>query len=275
MSSTGLRVTERAVGSTERLIWASDAHTRVAVAIRTSRLGPSVGGVVHLPTGDSADAAGAAMRRAEAVTLAAVTGGAPLGGAAIAVLGAATDAVMARVGGVIDQLEGDVWVVPGLGEHPPLGRALAVHTRFAADPDHDIAGAALIATVADAWADDHVTSLRGVAVTVCGPGRLADATLRAARDAGAQVRHEPEVGPSPAATDIVINCAPGGLSPAHALTLECRLVVDAIGGPLDAPEVWDALTARGIRGVPGTVAGGALLRAVADRIASAVDGSAR
>lgn len=257
------------VGGAERVAWrrAGRQGPGVAVALRTSRLGAALAGVTHLPDGDSAAAVGDAARRAELVTLAAVSSGAPVGGAAITVLGPLDDRAAEAVADMVERLAGAVWLVPGLGDAQQLGHEAATLTRHAADPGMDVAAAGVVAAAAAGWGEaTGGVALDGVEVTVAGDGDLAQVVGRRASQAGARVtvtRWNPELAP----TDVLIVTDSVGRTAEDTREARCRVLVGSIGGPLDDPEVWRAVVARGVVCVPGGLTVGPLMREAASLIA--------
>ncbi len=271
MTSRRLLLREGAIGGAERVLWGRDGDSgaAVAVVVHTTRLGPAVGGCLHLVRGESSQAVAAAMARAELVTLAAVTASAPMGGGAVVILGRADESAVATAGAMIDELDGALWMVPDLGDMPHLGRALAAHTRFNADPDPRETAVGIVAAAADAWAadDDAATGLAGARVVVLGAGPLADAVAGSAAEDGARVDRVHDGLHTLPACDVLINCGARRFEPETMRAVHCRVLVGAIGGPSDDDAVWRALAARGIQSVPGSVAAGVLLRSAAATIA--------
>lgn len=271
MTGRRLLLRERAVGGAERVLWGRDGDSgaAVAVVVQTTRLGPAVGGCIHLMRGDSSEAVGAAIARAALVTLAAITASAPMGGGAVVILGRADEAALATAGAMIDELDGALWMVPDLGDMPHLGRAVAAHTRFNADPDPRTTAAGIVRAAADAWEDDAGTTagLADAHVVVLGAGPLADAVVAASGADGARVERLHDGLHALPACDVLINCGARRFEPETMRAVRCRVLVGAIGGPSDDDSVWRALAARGIQSVPGSVAAGVLLRSAAATIA--------
>lgn len=265
----------RPVGRAERVTWTGLGPGRggVACAVHTRQLGPALAGLCAMPTGGSDEAVAAAMARAEQTTLAAVTAGAPVGGAAVLLLGRPEHADPRDVAAAVNAFGGDVWLVPDLGEHAELARAAMPYTRFAADPGADVAADGVAAVAADAWTNLTGRTPSGARVLVLGGDAFGERIARAAAARGARAGHVAWAPPLPAA-DVVIAAAAGGRTAEDTLGLDCRLMVAAAGGPLDDEPVWRAMTARGVECVPGSVAVGPLLRAAAAIAAPAPAGRA-
>ncbi|MCB0882635.1 MAG: hypothetical protein KDC33_10540 [Thermoleophilia bacterium] len=255
----------RTVGRAERVTWTSLGPGRggIACAVHTRQLGPAMAGLATLARGSSDQAVAVAMARAEQTTLAAVTAGAPVGGAAVVLLGTADAATPRDIADVLDGLDGDVVLVPELGEHADLARSAAAHTAFVADPGVDVAADGIAEVAAGAWSEiTGGQGLGGVRVAVVGGRDYGVRIARAAAARGAVAVHTPWSPPLPSA-DVLIAATADGRTAEDTLRLDCRLLVAAVGGPMDDEAVWRAMVARGVECVPGSVALGPLLRAAA------------
>lgn len=258
----------RTLGNAENVLWTRlDDGVAVAVVVFTSRLGPAVAGCVHIPTGDSADVVAQALRRAEQVTMAAVTSRAAVSGACVAVFGTLTDETPAALGRLFDEMKGAMWLVPGLGNGDSFCRTVAPHTRFVADPGPAVAAVGIVDAAEDAWRETVGSDMAGVTVTVLGVGPVADAVEQESTRRGALAERRLWQLPMPA-TEILIATDAVGRTGADTARVDCRVMVGSMGGPLDDQDVWNAVTSRGITCVPGSIATGKLLRAAGEIVAA-------
>lgn len=258
-------ITERAIGRIERVIWVRlpEAGLAAVVAVHQPRLGAALGGCTLLPGADSAEAVVVAMRQAESATLTARMCGADVGGGAVVVLGDPSADALAALGGVLDRLDGALWLVPDLGRDALEGRVVGRSTRFVADPDPAEAAAGVLRAVRSGWlqATDRV-SIRQARLRVLPGGALAEAVASLAAAEGASVTVGSRL-PAGGAADIVVSCSPAALTEQDVATVSCRVLVGAAGDPLESEAVWQALAARGVLAVPGGIAAGGLVRAAA------------
>jgi leucine dehydrogenase len=256
-------ITERSIGRIERVIWARipEAGLAAVVAVHAPRLGKALAGCTVAGPVDSAAATVRAMRHAESTTLAARTAGLAAGGGAIIMLGEPGPDAYAALGGLLDRLDGGLWLVPDLGD-AAAAQAVVPHTRYAADPDPAEVAAGLVSVARGAWRQaTGEADLLGLRIAVLADGLLPDHVAELLTGDGAVVQRAASALDLHRHTDMVVSCAPSALTDEQAVDLRCRVAIGAPGDALDSDAVWAALAARGVLAIPGAVAGGALLSA--------------
>jgi glutamate dehydrogenase/leucine dehydrogenase len=278
----------------EQVVFVGDAASglRAVIAVHSTALGPSLGGVRFWTYASEADAVADALRLSEAMTYkAAVAGLHQGGGKAVVLLDHAdaphTPALLRALGRAIDELGGRYLAAEDVGATPADMEALALETPWvtgiaeaaggSGDPSPVTAYGVLHAMRAAAFALDGTPSLDGWRVAVQGAGHVGAHLVRMLVEAGAHVvvgdasddrarvlaRELPAVEAVPADElvgrdcDLLAPCALGGVVNDETVgALRCRAVCGAANNQLARDEIEDALVERGILYVPDFVANG-------------------
>ncbi|MFN8111464.1 MAG: hypothetical protein U0Y82_16740, partial [Thermoleophilia bacterium] len=288
-----MRITERAIGADELVVWATDDATglRAALAMPRAATRPCLAALTLAPHADSTEAVRDALRRAHRMDHGLRLLGISAAGASLVVMAPEDHPRRAdlcdALGHFLARLGRDVAVMPGPGTgHADLMAVAAAWPRVAgASPaDHHLPPEARGAVAAARTAHQHLTGagLGRARGEVLGPDRPGTGVARmlAAHDARVYVADPDarcaavladEVGgqavPMDAALrsdcEILMPCLPGlRLTAADAEGLGCRILVGPADDQLEGPEVATALAARGILWLPEALAGaGSILAA--------------
>ena len=287
-SVSGLMV----AGGHEEIVFVADraAGLRAIIAVHSTALGPSLGGVRFWHYGAEGDAVRDALLLSEAMTLKAAAAGLHQGGGKAVVLvedpdAPHTPAMLGALGRAIDDLGGRYLAAEDVGATTADMDALALETPWvtgvdeaaggSGDPSPVTAYGVLHAMVAAVTALDGVASMEGRRVAVQGAGHVGASLVRLLVDAGARVvvadvnaRRAAELAASMPSVeaidatrvvesecDVLSPCALGGVLTAGVVPrLECRVICGAANNQLTGDDVDDALRARGIVYVPDFVA---------------------
>jgi leucine dehydrogenase len=267
-----------------------DAGLRAVIAIHSTALGPSLGGVRFWNYTSEADAVADVLRLSEAMTYKAAVAGLHQGGGKAVVLldhsdAPHTDAMLHALGRAIDELGGRYLAAEDVGATPADMEALARVTPWATgvgeasggsgDPSPVTAFGVVQAMRAAVQRLDGEPDLAGCSVAIQGAGHVGAHVARMLVDAGARVavadvraeraaavaRSVPgvEVATSDEVLelecDILAPCALGlVLTHDSVKRLRCRAVCGAANNQLASEDVEDALGAGEILYVPDFVA---------------------
>jgi leucine dehydrogenase len=275
----------------EQVAFVADAATglRAVIAVHSTALGPSLGGIRFWRYASEAEAIADVLRLSEAMTLKASAAGLHQGGGKAVVLVDDPDRprpveLLHAMGRAIDELGGRYLAAEDVGattrdmdlidEVTPWVTGVSPERGGSGDPSPVTAVgvmAAMRATLRELDGDDD---LRGRVVAIQGTGHVGSRLARLLRDAGASTivtdintaRAEAvaeEVGASVVAPDEIVvqecdvlaPCALGGtLHERNVATLRCRAVCGAANNQLEEPHVDDLLADRGILYAPDFVA---------------------
>jgi glutamate dehydrogenase/leucine dehydrogenase len=279
-------------GGHEQVVFVADRPSglRAVVAIHSTALGPSLGGVRFWKYASEADAVADVLRLSEAMTYkAAVAGLHQGGGKAVVLLDHAdaphTDAMLHALGRAIDELGGRYLAAEDVGATPSDMEALARVTPWATgvgessggsgDPSPVTAFGVVQAIRAAVHQLEGDADLTGRSVAIQGAGHVGAHLARMLVDAGARVTVA-DVRPERAAAvagavptvevaasdevlelecDVVAPCALGAvLTLDRVPRMRCRVVCGAANNQLASDDVEDLLRARGVLYVPDFVA---------------------
>lgn len=282
----------------ERVQVISDAESglQAVIAIHSTALGPSLGGLRHWRyDGGLVDAVEDALRLSRAMTLKAAAAGLDLGGGKAVILDDGRPELrmrrLQRFAQELQRLDGAYITAEDVGTTTGDMDFLATHTRhvvgrsarsgIGGDPSPDTAYTVLHAIEAALAVVDGSDDLGGRVVGILGLGKVGGLLAASLVERGATV-----VGydPAPRALDgvelvdsqeallerdldVLAPCALGGLIDAErAATLRCRVVCGAANNPLTGVEAAAVLAARGVLFVPDFLANcGGLVRADGER----------
>lgn len=275
----------------EQVVFVADAPSglRAIIAIHSTALGPSLGGVRFWRYPTERDALVDVLRLSEAMTLKAAVAGLHQGGGKAVVLVEDPDmphseAALRAMGRAIDELGGRYLAAEDVGATPGDMDVLALETPWvtgvdpaaggSGDPSPVTAVGVLAAMRAVCAALDGRASVEGCRVVVQGAGHVGANLVRLLADAGASVAvadvnderahaaaepHGVEV--VDAATvlqtqcDVLAPCALGGVLTAETIpTLRCRAICGAANNQLDDDASAVLLGARGVLYAPDFVA---------------------
>jgi glutamate dehydrogenase/leucine dehydrogenase len=287
----GFAVTDAmAAGGHEQVVFVADASVglRAIIAIHSTALGPSLGGIRFWRYPSEQEALADVLRLSEAMSLKASVAGLHQGGGKAVVLWedphrSRTEPFLRALGQAIDELGGRYIAAEDVGATPSDMDGIARETRWvtghngpggSGDPSPVTAVGVLAAMRAAVCDLDGDASLRGRRVVVQGAGHVGshlaellvgcgasvgvadiDAALvdRLARSHGVDVLDPHTVLTEPC--DVLSPCALGGVLNAEIIPrLRCRAVVGAANNQLADASADDALVARGIVYVPDVVA---------------------
>lgn len=287
-----LGVTElMASGGHEQVVFAADAASglRAIIAIHSSALGPSLGGVRFWRYPSERDALVDVLRLSEAMTLKASVAGLHQGGGKAVVLvddpdAPHSEAALRAMGRAIDELGGRYLAAEDVGATPGDMDVLALETPWVTGVDPAVGGSGdpspvtavgvLAAMRAVCQALDGRASVEGRRVVVQGAGHVGSNLVRLLVEAGASVAvadvnderaratAEPlhaEVVPAASVLetecDVLAPCALGGVLTATSIpTLRCRAVCGAANNQLDDDASAELLASRGVLFAPDFVA---------------------
>jgi leucine dehydrogenase len=283
MGTTGTAVTElmTATGH-EQVVFVADAPSglRAVIAVHSTALGPSLGGIRFWHYPSERDAVLDALRLSEAMSLKAAAAGLHQGGGKAVVLvddpdAPRGDAVLRAMGRAIDDLGGRYIAAEDVGATPYDMQVIASQTPWvtgldgpggSGDPSPMTAYGVVQAMGAVLEELDGDASLAGKRVVVDGVGHVGTHLARLLADAGARVAvadvntervdalvHETGADAVPVEQaleeecDVLAPCALGAaLNEKTIPTLQCRAVCGAANNQLAEPADDDALAARGI-----------------------------
>jgi glutamate dehydrogenase/leucine dehydrogenase len=281
-----------ASGGHEQVVFVGDADSglRAIIAIHSTALGPSLGGVRFWHYATEHDALLDVLRLSQAMTMKAAVAGLHQGGGKAVVLvddpyAPHTEASLRAMGRAIDELGGRYLAAEDVGATPGDMDTLALETPWvtgvdpaaggSGDPSPVTAVGVLAAMRAVGEVLDGCASVEGRRVAVQGAGHVgsslvgllvaagATVVLADLDDARAQAVAAAHVGVevvSAAAIlavecDVLAPCALGGvLTPATVAQLRCRAVCGAANNQLAGPGTAAEVAARGILYAPDYVA---------------------
>lgn len=258
-----------------------DAGLRAVIAIHSTALGPSLGGIRFWHYASEADAIRDVLRLSEAMTLKAAVAGLHQGGGKAVVLvddpdRPRADELLRAIGRAIDELGGRYIAAEDVGATPRDMDVIAGETPWVTGVDEALGGSgdpspvtavgvlhAMRAVCAGVFGDE---SLHGRRVVVQGAGHVGTHLVRLLHDAGAEVavadvNHEraARVAAEHGARlldhrcaleepcDVLAPCALGAvIGPEVVSTLQCRAIVGAANNQLTDPSVAEQLEVRGI-----------------------------
>jgi glutamate dehydrogenase/leucine dehydrogenase len=291
-STAGSLTGEMLARGHEQVVFVADrgAGLRAVIAIHSTALGPSLGGVRFWKYASEPDAVADVLRLSQAMTYkAAVAGLHQGGGKAVVLLDHAdaphTDAMLHALGRAIDELGGRYLAAEDVGATPADMEALARVTPWATgvgeasggsgDPSPVTAFGVVQAMRAAVQRLDGVPELAGRSVAIQGAGHVGAHLARMLVDVGARVTVA-DVRPERAAAvarsvpgaevaasdevlelecDVVAPCALGlVLTRDRVARLRCRVVCGAANNQLASDDVEDLMGERGIVFVPDFVA---------------------
>jgi glutamate dehydrogenase/leucine dehydrogenase len=276
----------------EQVVFVADraAGLRAVIAVHSTALGPSLGGVRFWTYASEADAVADVLRLSEAMTYKAAVAGLHQGGGKAVVLldhpdAPHTEPMLRALGQAIDELGGRYLAAEDVGATPADMEALARVTPWATgvgesaggsgDPSPVTAFGVLHGMRAVAARLDGDADLAGRTVAVQGAGHVGAHLARMLVDSGARVvvadvrearatalaDEVAGVVAVPADSivdqkcDLLAPCALGAvLTPETVGRLRCRAVCGAANNQLSDDHVEDDLAARGIEYVPDFVA---------------------
>jgi leucine dehydrogenase len=282
---------EMAAHGHEQVVFVADAATglRAVIAIHSTALGPSLGGIRFWHYASEADAVTDALRLSEAMTLKAAAAGLDQGGGKAVVLVDDPDVprsveLLTALGRAIDELGGRYIAAEDVGattrdmdlldEVTPWVTGVSPARGGSGDPSPLTAVGVVAAMRATLRELDGAADFAGRTVAIQGTGHVGSALATLLVAAGATVLvadvHEArakEVAAETGATvvsaveilaqqcDVLAPCALGPvLHPGNVAALRCRAVCGAANNQLAADEVDDLLAARGILYAPDFVA---------------------
>ncbi|MEX2267223.1 MAG: Glu/Leu/Phe/Val dehydrogenase dimerization domain-containing protein [Acidimicrobiia bacterium] len=271
----------------EQVVFVADAGSglRAIIAIHSTALGPSLGGVRFWHYEQERDAVLDVLRLSEAMTLKASISGLHQGGGKAVVLLAAPDAphsasMLRALGRAIDELGGRYLAAEDVGATPGDMEALALETPWvtgvdvaaggSGDPSPITAVGVMAAMRAVARALDGGPSIEGYRVAVQGVGHVGRHLVTDLVEAAAEVvvtdvnrdrarevaaEHNVEVVEPDAILeapcDVLAPCALGGVLDADTVPLlQCRAVCGAANNQLADDGIDDLLVERGILYAP-------------------------
>jgi glutamate dehydrogenase/leucine dehydrogenase len=271
----------------EQVVFVADASSglRAVIAIHSTALGPSLGGVRFWHYGSEADAVADVLRLSEAMTYKAAVAGLDQGGGKTVVMIDDPDrprdeALLLALGRAIDELGGRYLAAEDVGATPRDMDVIARVTPWVTGLDESLGGSgdpspvtavgvrAAMRAVRDVL--DGTRSLDGIHVVVHGTGHVGSHLARLLAADGARLtladraprRAEvlaAELGAACVEPDVALELecdvlAPCALGPVIDLTrvasLRCRAICGAANNQLSALDVDDALAARGILYAP-------------------------
>ena len=277
-------------GGHEQVVFVADAAVglRAIIAVHSTALGPSLGGIRFWRYPGERDALADVLRLSEAMSLKAAAAGLHQGGGKAVVLWDdqhqfRSEAFLRVLGRAIDELGGRYIAAEDVGATPADMNGLALETRWvtgvdgpggSGDPSPVTAVGVLAAMRAAAEEVDGEPSLAGRRVVVQGAGHVGTHLVELLVDAGASVgvadidteRVDALVrahGVDALAVETVLEeecdllapCALGGAFTAETVPrLRCRAIAGAANNQLADASVDDALLARGIVYAPDFVA---------------------
>ncbi len=277
------------VGGHEQVVFVTDPAVglRAVIAVHSTALGPSLGGIRFWRYPREEDALVDALRLSEAMTLKAAAAGLHQGGGKAVVLWDSPrerrDEFLQVLGQAIDELGGRYIAAEDVGATPADMNGIARETPWvtgvdgpggSGDPSPFTAVGVLAAMRAALREIGDEPTLAGRRVVIQGAGHVGAHLVRLLVDAGASVgvadvrtdrvdalRRAHDVDSVPVETvlqepcDILAPCALGGaLSGETVPRLRCRAVVGAANNQLADPGLDDALAARDILYAPDFVA---------------------
>jgi glutamate dehydrogenase/leucine dehydrogenase len=271
-----------------RVVRDEQAGLLAVVAVHSTALGPSMGGVRRRAYASLDEAVTDALRLSAAMTLKNSAAGLPLGGGKSVIVdasAAASGALLDAFADALEQLGGRYVAAEDIGTSPRDMDRIAARTRWVAgqseahggngDPSPSTAVTVFGALRAAADARWGTDELAGRAVGVLGVGKVGGALARLAAEAGAQLvladalpgRAEALAAELPGALavtpqelverrlDVLAPCATGGLlTPELADRLDAEIVCGAANNMLLTDAVADRLALRGVLYVPDFVA---------------------
>jgi leucine dehydrogenase len=270
----------------EQVVFVADAPSglRAIIAVHSTALGPSLGGIRFWRYPTERDAVVDVLRLSEAMTLKAAAAGLHQGGGKAVVLvddpdAPRSDALLRAMGGAIHDLGGRYIAAEDVGATPHDMQVIASETPWvtgidgpggSGDPSPMTAYGVVQAMGTVLEELDGDTSLAGKRIVVDGVGHVGAHLARFLATAGARVAVADvnaervdalvrEVGAEPVAVeraleeecDVLAPCALGGaLNEKTIPRLRCRAVCGAANNQLAEPADDDALAARGILYAP-------------------------
>jgi glutamate dehydrogenase/leucine dehydrogenase len=286
-----LQIEDLTVGTDHELVRVARdeaAGLTAVIAVHSTALGPSMGGVRRRAYDSLEEAVADALRLSAAMTLKSSAAGLPLGGGKSVIVdgsGEPSDALLDAFGDAVEQLGGRYVAAEDIGTTPRNMDRIATRTRWVSGQSTELGGAgdpspatavtvfgALRAAVAHRWEGGD---LDGRTVGVLGVGKVGGALARLAAQAGARLvvadadaeraqRLAAELPGAEAvapeqlprrALDVLAPCATGGLLTAElADQLQAGIVCGAANNMLADDAVADRLASRGILYVPDFVA---------------------
>ena len=278
------------VGGHEQVVFVADATVglRAVIAVHSTALGPSLGGIRFWHYHNEHDALVDVLRLSEAMSLKAAAAGLHQGGGKAVVLWEdqhqfRSEAFLRVLGRAIDELGGRYIAAEDVGATPADMNGLALETPWvtgidgpggSGDPSPVTAVGVLAAMRAAAAEVDGESSLAGRRVVVQGAGHVGAHLVELLVDAGASVGVA-DIDAEPVESlvrahgvdglavetvveeecDILAPCALGGVVDAETVPrLRCRAIAGAANNQLADASVDDALAAHGIVYVPDFVA---------------------
>jgi leucine dehydrogenase len=270
----------------EQVVFVTDRRSglRAIIAVHSTALGPSLGGVRFWSYPSERDALLDALRLSEAMSLKAAAAGLHQGGGKAVVLwdvpdAPRSDALLQAMGQAIDELGGRYIAAEDVGATPHDMQVIATETPWvtgmegpggSGDPSPMTAYGVVEAmrTVMEELDGDR--TLAGKRVVVDGVGHVGSHLARSLSEAGARIAvadvnpervdalvHEIGARPLPVESalaepcDVLAPCALGAvLNDATIPQLQCRAVCGAANNQLADAAADDALTARGILYAP-------------------------
>jgi leucine dehydrogenase len=287
-AARGRTVTElMATMGHEQVVFANDraAGLQAIIAVHSTALGPSLGGVRFWPYAQQSDALLDALQLSEAMTLKAAVAGLHQGGGKAVVNWPDPDRprpepLLRALARAIDALGGRYLAAEDVGATPADMNALARHTPWVTGVDETLGGSGDPSPVtafgllhgmrAVLTALDGNRSLRGRRVVVQGAGHVGAHLARllvaegaavvvsdiapGRADALAEELGAATVGPAEAVThecDVLAPCALGGVLNHDTIPrLRCRAIVGAANNQLEGAGAARAIAARGILYAP-------------------------
>jgi glutamate dehydrogenase/leucine dehydrogenase len=267
----------------EQVVFVADRPSglRAVIAIHSTALGPSLGGIRFWRYDAEADAVRDVLRLSEAMTLKAAAAGLHQGGGKAVVLvddpdRPRSEALLRAMGRAIDELGGRYIAAEDVGATQRDMDVIARETPWVTGVDEAVGGSgdpspvtaygvvhAMRAVCAEVFGAPALTDRR---VVVQGAGHVGAHLVRMLREAGASVtvadvnatraadvarRSDARVVDVATALfepcDVLAPCALGGAISREVVDrLQCRAIVGAANNQLAEPSVADALAARGI-----------------------------
>jgi leucine dehydrogenase len=284
MAADGVTVIdEMASRGHEQVVFVADRPTglRAVIAVHSTALGPSLGGIRFWKYQTEADAVRDALRLSEAMTLKAAVAGLHQGGGKAVVLVDDPDrprpeALLRAMGRAIDELGGRYIAAEDVGATPRDMDVIARETPWVTGVDEELGGSGdpspvtavgvlhgMRAVCAEIFGDP---ALHGRRVVVQGAGHVGAHLVALLRDAGAEVgvadvnrERAAEVAARNRARllearcvvqepcDVLAPCALGGVISSDVVPLlRCRAIVGAANNQLSDSSVALELAARGI-----------------------------
>lgn len=271
------------------------------IAVHSTVLGPSLGGVRFFPYPDLRSATRDVLRLASAMTLKAAVSALPLGGGKAVIIGdpatIKTDALLGAFGAFVEGLDGRYLTAEDVGTAEADIEVIAEHTRFvtgrsrarggSGDPSPATARGlvrAMEAVSAHLWGSPV---LRGRRVVIVGVGKVGGALAGHLAEAGCDVavadvvdeRAQAVAGTTGAVVvtptkaiaqecDILSPCALAGLLREESVpALQCAAVVGGANNQLAAEADADRLASRGVLYAPDYVANAGGIINIAEELA--------